>query len=242
MLLRGSAEIAKHILSAFPSAYMVQIYSQHRPRWTHRLFVPEEADVAPLAKLLQKVLVLRVPNELDGAIALDFYNRPAPPPSTGLQYTDTAKLIRMVKYENRQRKISEVREAGKRLSSCMADVVKSHDWFQTTSLIIAAPGHTRATVSASVRIGHTIAHECELPQEQVLSSREWRKSAKDMTSAELAGLLDEYTVSSDLTGRCVLLVDDVFHTGSTLRGLAAAARRAGATTVLGLVAARTLSL
>ena len=61
-----------------------------------------------------------------------------------------------------------------------------------------------------------------------------------MSRSDRAALVDEYSIDQNLTGRAVLLVDDVYDTGSTMRGVARAARHAGASTVLGLAGARTL--
>ena len=50
---------------------------------------------------------------------------------------------------------------------------------------------------------------------------------------------DDFNLTEVVHGP-VLLVDDVFHTGVTLESAALAARRAGATSVVALTAARTL--
>jgi predicted amidophosphoribosyltransferase len=93
-----------------------------------------------------------------------------------------------------------------------------------------------------VRIGETLNRLLGLSIVTVDSRTEFRRSAKNMTSAERAALLDEFIVVDDLRGCTVLVVDDVYHTGYTMAGVAKAARAAGAVTVLGIVPVRVMRL
>jgi len=239
LLLRGSDETAHHVCMGFPGAVSVDLYPKHRPRWTHRLRLRTGADVTELLLLLQRVVVLPVPDELDAAIALDLYSRPCPTGTNGLAYTSVGELIHRIKYENRDR--DKVISAGRSLSGSLTEVVLTHPWFQSCDLILPVPGHDRTRLAASVRIGATIAQDTGKARSSVTSRQEFRRSAKDMNRSERAQLMDEYSIEQDLTDRTVLVVDDVYQTGSTMRGVARAARRAGASTILGLVGARTLS-
>lgn len=49
---------------------------------------------------------------------------------------------------------------------------------------------------------------------------------------------DAYVVTENLHGRTVLILDDLYESGATMAGVANAARRAGASTVLGLASTR----
>ncbi|GHF05982.1 hypothetical protein GCM10017786_44420 [Amycolatopsis deserti] len=68
------------------------------------------------------------------------------------------------------------------------------------------------------------------------------ESAKKMPRTERSVLRWGSRINEDLQGETVLVVDDVYHTGETMAGVAAAAKNRGAKTVLGLAAARTLSV
>ncbi|WP_410619356.1 ComF family protein [Amycolatopsis sp. cmx-8-4] len=239
LLLRGSDETAHHVCNGFPGAVRVDLYPKHRPRWTHRLRLQAGDDATELLSLLQRVMVLRVPAELDAVIALDLYSRPCARGTNGLAHTSVGELIHTIKYENRSS--AKVRTAGRTLSSSLTEVVLAHPWFQTCDLILPVPGHDQTRLAASDRIGATIAKSTEIDQGSVATRREFRRSVKNMSRSERALLMDEYSIDQDLTGHKVVVVDDVYQTGSTMRGVARAARRAGASTVLGLVGARTLS-
>lgn len=185
-------------------------------------------------------MVLRVPDELDGVIALDLYSRPCPTGTNGLAYTSVGELIHTIKYENRDP--DKASSAGRSLSGSLTEVVLTHPWFRSCDLILPTPGHDRTRLAASVRIGATIARSTGKKRSSVTCRHEFRRAAKDMDRDERARLMDEYSIDQDLSGRTVLVVDDVYHTGCTMRGVARAARHAGASTVLGLAGARTLRL
>jgi alkylhydroperoxidase family enzyme len=239
LLIRGSNETADHVLGAFPDATNVNLYARHQPRWTHRLRLPGAADLSELLPLLRRVIALRVSRELDAALALDFHQQPCPTSENGVIRTPTGQLVYTVKYENRS--AEKVRSAGRALCTSLTDVVLTHPWFSTADLVLPVPGHDPERVAASIRIGATIARSTGKELGSVTCRhRGYRRPAKDMTRAERAQLLDEYSIDQDLAGRTILVVDDLYHSGSTMTGVARAARKAGATTVLGLSGTRNL--
>ncbi|MEV6827641.1 phosphoribosyltransferase [Amycolatopsis sp. NPDC051102] len=191
----------------------------------------------PVLDMLQRVLTLRRTEDLDAVIALDFYYRPAVNGELGLTPTSVGSLVNAVKYQALGE--GEVSDAGRRLTALLSDVVMTHPWYRSIDLVLAVPGHDPAQLATSVRIGVTVAGHARVPCISPKSRRPgFRKSAKKMTDQERAELLDCFVVERDLSGLAVLVVDDVFHTGYTMRSVARAARLAGASTVLGLTAAR----
>jgi hypothetical protein len=237
LLLRGSDETANHVIRAFPDTRKVELYAGHTPNWTHRLCLPDHVDPVPLLGLLKRVLALRAVQDLDAVIALDFYSQPSFDGEQGLTYTPAGALINAIKYKALCKE--KVEEAGKRLTAALVEVVLAHPWFRAADLILAVPGHDPNQVAASIRIGVTVAKHADVACTHPKSRRPgFRKSAKKMTAEERAELLDGFAIDEDLTGHTVLVVDDVFHTGCTMRGVARAARSAGASTVLGLTGAR----
>ncbi|HEV8557909.1 MAG TPA: phosphoribosyltransferase [Actinophytocola sp.] len=123
-------------------------------------------------------------------------------------------------------------------------MVTAHPWLRSAVGVLPVPGHDPkfAPPSAGVRIGETLNRLLGLSLVTVDSRTEFRRSAKNMTSAERAALLDEFIVVDDLRGCTVLVVDDAYHTGYTMAGVVKAARAAGAVTVLGIVPVRVMRL
>jgi hypothetical protein len=241
VLLRGSQEIAKHVIAGSSGAQLVDLRPGHRPHWTHRvhLAAPPSRQLKEFLRLLQTILVLCVRDGIDGAVALDFYQRPCVTDSDKLEYTPTGSLIRTIKYRVSQP--DEITTAGLALCRSLSDMVTSHPWLRSATRILPVPGHDPrvSAASASVRMGHTLRRNLALGLTRVgTRSDEYRRSAKEMTPEERASLADGYAIDEDLSGCTVLIVDDVYHTGHTMAGVARAARGAGATTVLGVVAAR----
>jgi predicted amidophosphoribosyltransferase len=113
-------------------------------------------------------------------------------------------------------------------------------WFNEATRILPVPGHTRDKPSVSVMIGALLSRELGIPLTDIEAKSAYRKPAKDMKLHERRALLHEFRIDEDLEGRTVLVLDDVYHTGWTMAGVAHAAEQAGATTVLGLAAARNL--
>jgi predicted amidophosphoribosyltransferase len=122
----------------------------------------------------------------------------------------------------------------------LSDAIVRHEWFNEATRILAVPGHAQDKPSVSVMVGTLLAHELGIDLTTVTGRRPYRKPAKLMSPRERVALLNEFRVNENLQGRTVLVLDDVYHTGYTMAGVANAARQAGAATVLGLAAARNL--
>ncbi|WP_206792261.1 ComF family protein [Amycolatopsis sp. MtRt-6] len=235
---RSSSETTQHIIGALPRAKAVRTL-HHDPEWPYRIrldFAPSDA-LTDFLRILENVLVIEREYQfsLDAAVALDFYSRQDA--AGDVQYTDIGRLLRRIKgYEAVTRDDAE--SAGRQVIDLMEGVVSDHAWLSTATRIIPVPGHSVTEVATSVRIGAALAGSFGIPLTQVTTRSRDRKPAKHMPPSERKDLLDEFRIEESLAHRTVLVVDDVYHTGRTMAGVARAAKRAGADVVLGLAGAR----
>jgi adenine/guanine phosphoribosyltransferase-like PRPP-binding protein len=115
----------------------------------------------------------------------------------------------------------------------MAKVVRSHPRFRDVDLIIVVPS-TRSGVSET--LGKAVAANLRKPfiiAKETTGSKEQDKSGAGTTEKV-------YSVGEEAKSKSVLVLDDVYWSGRALRGVALAARNAGASSVVGLVSARNL--
>ena len=237
---RSSLDTSRHIVGALPRAKPVPVLERTN-RWPHRIRFdfPPPTDLEDFLRLLEKALVIaRVPEVVDAAIALDFYQRRDR--SGELAFTSPGREVRKVKGYDRVR-AADADKAGQTLCDWLSEVVINHLWLINATRILPVPGHDPHEESASQLIGRRLAKELNIPSVEVMLRGGLRKPAKSMTTLERKALLNGFRVDEDLDGETVLIVDDFYHTGNTMAGVANAARRAGAKTALGLVATRNLS-
>ena len=119
------------------------------------------------------------------------------------------------------------------LSRRMINIAQSHVACARVTTVVAAPGSDPTGPSFSERLAEDVALGLGLPVIGVRSRLGRRRSAKERP-AKRAG---DYDIDDDLRGQRVLVVDDVFATGTTLSAVAQAALEAGAERCVGLVAA-----
>ncbi|OLR94438.1 phosphoribosyltransferase [Actinokineospora bangkokensis] len=238
---RSSPEAAEHIVGALPRAAAIRP-NHDEPEWPQRIrmdFTPPDELFDFLALLEHKVLLIKVHRKsiLAGAVALDWYQRPD---ATGkLGFSSTATRVRLLKGYTPSTPTQ--REAARReLCEHMSEVVTKHLWLATATRILPTPGHSATTPSSGARLGRDLATALKIPITEVSARSAERKQAKNMHPWERTSLIREFDVAEDLTGQTVLVVDDIYHSGATMAGVAFAAQRAGAENVLGLVAARVL--
>ncbi len=130
------------------------------------------------------------------------------------------------------------------LGELMADSLAAGAVDEWPDLLIPVPLHARRLrqrgFNQSVELGRFVARELGLPL-LVDGCRRLRATAPQVGKSarqRRANLAAAFTVSADVAGRRVALLDDVMTTGSTVDLLARAVRRAGASQVQVWVCAR----
>ena len=119
----------------------------------------------------------------------------------------------------------------------------------TSDLVVPVPLHVRRLrqrgFNQAVLIGQVLAHQWQLPLDRTgLRRIRWTEPQINLSAAErTANVRGAFAVSapSRVEGRRVLLVDDVFTTGSTVAECARALKGAGATEVRVATVARAVA-
>lgn len=210
-------------------------------RWTHCLEltrIPE--GLRDFLRLMESVVVLRgLPQEISDAIALDFYKIPRPDlDPDSWPNTDIGELVNRMKYW----KTDPVAQASARegLTDRLASVVRRHPLLRDSQLV-STPGHNATRTSQSELLGQAVATRLGVSILRTRSRNLLRPESKART--ERVDFRDEFEIDrGQLAGAEVVIIDDVLGRGTTMQGVAAAARRAGAPYdgIHALVAARTI--
>ena len=204
-------------------------------QWTHRFRFdgPYHRSLRDFLDLLKRVLTLTPVSELDCALVLDFYKVPDPDLApTDWANTEVGERVNRAKYWATDP--VEQRRAGRWLADALAEVVEQHSGYQSADAIVAVPG---TQTEFGDKLARAVAHRVGKPLVRAVASSKDRRPAKE---GHATGGLEQFIVPSLDAGTEVIIVDDVYRSGKTMRGVAVAARAAGAGSVLGLVAARTM--
>lgn len=210
-------------------------------RWTHCLELPRIPEgLRDFLRLMESVVVLRgLPQEISDAIALDFYKIPRPDlDPDAWPNTDIGELVNQMKYW----KADPVTQASARegLAERLASVVRRHPLLRDSQLV-STPGHDATQTSQSELLGQAVARRLGVSILRARSRSVLRPESKART--ERVDFRDEFEIDrGQLAGAEVVIIDDVLGRGTTMQGVAAAARRAGAPYdgIHALVAARTI--
>jgi adenine/guanine phosphoribosyltransferase-like PRPP-binding protein len=191
--------------------------------------VGEDREVADLLALLARVQSLPCSGDLGLALALDWYKMRSDG-TADVEWFDTeiGALIHRGKY-------SRIQRARKQLGDHLAEVIHAHPLLRSASTVVTVPGCDANGKSFAELLAGQVAKQTGLPLCRTQSAsgpREPRKSAATPLRS------DEFWMPMMLFDS-VIVIDDVYRTGNTVRTAARAARLAGAETVYALVAART---
>ncbi|MBI2692592.1 MAG: hypothetical protein HYX29_11690 [Solirubrobacterales bacterium] len=238
LLLRGPSAVATQLKLCFGASGIErrELEPADSPDWTHRFEVPTELveDVQPMLELLSRTLLIPCEAPMYALIALGFYKDPRSS-SNSMEWNNApaGELIARAKYAKDAGKLDE-------LVTELADVIETHPLYADHGqAVISVPGHRSAQVSFSEVLAAAVAERTQLPLVKVSGQSAERPQAKSEERANL-DLSHEFVVEGDISGKVVIVVDDVYMSGKTMKNIAAVLSDSGARAVIGLVGARTL--
>jgi len=207
------------------------------------------AGVAPtqattqLLTLLGDILTLPCGNELDYALALDWYKIPVEGvEGTSWSNTPIANLVHRGKYWYRGSKdAGKQKRCGLALVKLLVPVISQHPLLCDVAAIAAVPGHDSKVVSFGARLADAVARTLNKLSVRCDALNDFRPPAKSLEPAARASVINNQFVCNEyLDGKSLLIIDDVYRSGSTANETARALRAAGATQVSSLCAVRTM--
>lgn len=199
-------------------------------KWLDVYRYPREhrAEVQTLVAVLTNNLTLVKVPELDVGLALDFHMRGC---DSGVEHTEAGHLMYRTKYATDP---SVSRPAGSAICDRLAEVIRGHPLFATAGLIVAVPS-TKTGISE--RIAESVAHRVNKPWATAVESTGSTAENKDGTEGVTP---KQYKAPDRCFGENVIVMDDLYRSGSSMRGVAAAVKAQQAFFVYGLAATRTL--
>ena len=156
--------------------------------------------------------------------------------STCIHDGKVQQAIHALKYDN-------VPELGYRLAERMVDVLNHQNWQIDT--IVPVPLHTGRKLQRGYNqaqiLGDFIAQECQIlcEPDAVIRQRATQSQVTLNREERLVNMQDAFIANTELiSGKTILIVDDVLTTGSTLLAVSQALLEAGATRTYGLTITR----
>lgn len=242
--LRGPEAVAMQILSADHTYAALTSLVTADSSWTHALksdAPTPSPDIVRLLDLLKAVVTLPTPSGTEFALALDWYKIP----QDGIDpyewaNTETANLVNRGKYRSNNNP-TEQAKYGIRLVDKLCGVIEAHPTLQHVEIVVDVPGHDSKRVSFGSRVANTVAIRRGAEFVRTQAKSDFRPEAKNLSPSQRdEHLVNEFSVPNDVAGKTVLIVDDVFRSGTSMASVATTARSAGASTVFGLCGVRTM--
>jgi predicted amidophosphoribosyltransferase len=146
--------------------------------------------------------------------------------------TEVGQLLQQAKYWNESPGTQAI--AREKLGHLLCDLAASYEGFQSVDTVAGIPGHDSNVESLSQSLAIDVSFALDLPLVAVEAREAYRPSLKDQT-LDLTGF---YFFTEGLRGKTLIVIDDVYETGQSMRVVADAALQAGAQEAFGLVAAK----
>jgi adenine/guanine phosphoribosyltransferase-like PRPP-binding protein len=222
-------------------SYTVEVTTRAGPHEMHGPGIRPAAATTDLLDLLGTALTVPCGDELDFAVALDWYNKVTD--NGGPDHwarTDLADLIYRGKYRDKADAV-KVQQVGRAVVGEVTEFIVAHPLLRRIEAIAAVPGHDGKVLSFGSRLAESVARRRGVQFVRCRCEKEFRTPAKQLDlnqrAAALAGLFHS---PSEVSGKRVLIIDDVYSSGATAHETARALRAAGAVRVVSLAAVRTL--
>jgi Phosphoribosyl transferase domain len=242
--LCGPHEVVDQLRAIAPDYVQLPVPADAGSGWTQVLRAPGSSprpEVRQILDLLSTVISLPSPPGVAVAIALDWYKIPNDEVDPReWSNTEIGELISREKYRYRSDAIRQA-DAGIAVANRICELIASHAGLRQATTVTDIPGHDSTRVSFGSRLAATIARDRRLRLVRTSARSTFRPESKNMDEEQRGALIkDQFVVNSDLRGQSVLIIDDVFKTGTSMGETARAVRAAGATTVQGVCAVRTM--
>lgn len=196
-------------------------------------FVGSAPDgLSDLVTVLSTVLSIPAPQYVDVAIALGWYTQPND--KGELEQAKAGYWIHTTKHASHP-EWSNSRNSRREMITSLVGLIQTHPLYAGATAIIASPGHLADGQSFGEVLAREVAKKVGLPFVET-SAPDPRPEQKE---GETQDLTNTFTVASPLSGD-VIVLDDVYRSGASASGAAAAAKRAGADRVFALTVARTI--
>lgn len=230
--LCGPQEVAKQI-DLLGRCTPLALPDEARNKWTHvhYLSLKDQSTLQSLCELLKTTLSLTTKPDLDFALAFDWYKIVEGDDPMKWPNSASGELISRSKY-NAPRTVKA--QARRDLVDKYVQTINEHPLYKECSSIVTVPGHRADGNSFGEQLAAAVATACHKELIRTASPGGPRPEAKGGT-AEIA---DGHFVVSGARGD-VLILDDVYRSGTTMNSVARAAKRSGATRAFGLAAVRT---
>ncbi|XVV11784.1 phosphoribosyltransferase [Actinoplanes sp. CA-131856] len=236
--LRGPDEVARQVQIAFAGAARpVAVPASRQPTWSHRFEMARglPSGLTPMLKLLTDVLSMRRAPKLDVAIAFDWYKKveeDIDPHDWANTYV--GGLVHRGKYY----RLTPWRQATAltKLVDLTVDFIRAHPLYANVEYVLSIPGSKADGESFGEKYAARVADATKKRLIATTCSIGARSEAKE---GNTSGLMGNVEMPTKVRGP-VIIVDDVYRSGSSMQAVAHAARKAGATRVFGLAAVKTI--
>ncbi|MBO7938917.1 phosphoribosyltransferase [Streptomyces sp. S9] len=184
---------------------------------------------------MTKVLTLVTQPPLDVALVLDWYKIPDPDISSrDWKNTDAGELNSRSKYWRGSPHLQAA--AREKIIEQLSHVIQEHPLYRNASCIVTVPGSAADGNSHAEQLARRIAQSTGKRIVETIAVNGSRPPSKE-TPSTVTGA--DFALPESVDGGVVVL-DDVYRSGTTMKAVAAAAKRAGATRALGLAIVRTM--
>lgn len=234
LYLCGPDEVAKQFLM-LGGCEREAVPEEHADAWSHRLHFARnfsQSHVA-MAMLLKDVLSLTTKQHLDCAIALDWYKIPPLDNTPRWPNTPSGELVYRAKYYSSG---SDKTTARRALIEKYVEILDGHPLYRNCNAIATVPGHMANGASFGETLAADVAKSSGKHLIVTQSPGGPRPAAKETTAPINDG---HFRIPFNLRGD-VIVLDDVYRSGTTMNAVAKAVRTAGARRALGIAAVRTL--
>ncbi len=242
--LCGPFEVADQVKSVDPRYQSLTMSEGGRQQaWTHvlRASGPVSPDCTVLLQTLAQIVILPCPDNIEVALTLDWYKVPDPQVDPfEWPNTETAELLNQGKYRSRSNPDRQA-HFGRALADRIASTINGHPLLKRSTVVVDVPGHDSEQVSFGSRLAASVAVRLGVPMRRTSAVSTFRPPAKSSHSDTRAAAINgQFIVQNDLSFSTALIVDDVYRSGTSMAETARAARIAGAQTVYGISAVRTM--